>query len=156
MQRKYTANDIIRFWGKVQKTKNPNDCWNWLGYIFPNGYGGIKVNYKTQYAHRVAYEITFGEISSGLLVRHECDNPSCVNPNHLIVGTTQDNIKDKVKKGRQARGETAGLHKLTNQQAQEIRNIYSQGKISQHQLAKMFGISQAQIWKIVSNKSYCS
>jgi hypothetical protein len=156
VQSEYTAKDVERFWGKVAKTDNPDDCWIWQATKgSQGGYGQIRwKNNKKEYAHRVAYEITFGEIPTGFYILHKCDNPPCVNPNHLFAGTHQDNMIDKVLKNRQRRGEGIPNHKLTNKQADEIRQRYSTKKESQDDLARAFGISQAQIWKIVNYKSY--
>lgn len=90
---------ILRFWAKVLIGKD-DDCWIWRGARLPRGYGHITWRMKTESAHRVAWRIAFGDIPGDLHVLHRCDNPSCVNPNHLWLGTASDNIKDGVRKGR--------------------------------------------------------
>ena len=86
-----------RFWSRVEKSRY---CWNWKAHKTPRGYGGICVNGKKQRAHRVAWTLERGEIPDGIFVLHECDNPSCVRPSHLFLGTQKDNMRDMIKKGR--------------------------------------------------------
>ena len=88
-----------RFWDKVDKT---GECWIWTAYTKTDGYGQFKFDGKMRGAHRMAWLLTNGEIPDGMLVCHTCDNPSCVNPNHLFLGTNQDNADDKMNKGRHA------------------------------------------------------
>jgi hypothetical protein len=92
-----------KFWNKVDKGAG---CWEWAGCRHLNGYGVIGHNYKTYLAHRVSYEISFGIIPEGMLVCHKCDNRSCVNPDHLFIGSYHDNVIDMISKGR---GDTNGL-----------------------------------------------
>lgn len=104
-----------RFWDKVNKT---DSCWLWVGTRTAAGYGQITMGRgRTVYAHRVSYEMHHGPIPDNYYVCHTCDNPSCVNPSHLWVGTNSDNIRDAVRKGRhsskthpdrQARGDRSG------------------------------------------------
>ena len=88
-----------RFWKRVKKTK---DCWEWQGMKKKDGlpYGLVKIFFRRFYAHRVAWELTNGPIPKGLNVLHRCDNPVCVRPSHLFLGTQADNIADMVSKGR--------------------------------------------------------
>jgi hypothetical protein len=94
-----------RFWAKV-KIGAADACWEWQGFRLPKGYGTIGVGGRAggkQLAHRVSYELEYGLIPEGLLVCHSCDNPPCVNPKHLYVGSYADNLTDMHRKGR-ARG----------------------------------------------------
>lgn len=92
---------LDRFWARIEKT---DTCWNWTRGKTKSGYGQMSVHGRKTHMHRFSYELHFGTIPNGLLVCHHCDNPSCVRPDHLFLGTDADNARDKVLKGRQARG----------------------------------------------------
>lgn len=89
-----------RFWAKVRKTDNDDDCWEWTASFGFRDYGKIKIGPTYVAAHRVAYYITNGPFNEELNVCHKCDNPKCCNPKHLFLGTQADNNLDKIKKGR--------------------------------------------------------
>lgn len=125
-----------RFLRHVNKTES---CWIWTGLISDRGYGRFAIAGKMQLAHRVSYELFKGEILDGLLVCHECDNPPCVNPNHLFIGTHADNMHDMHAKGRGMRGESHTNSKFTQEQILEIHfDSRSLGKI-----AAAYGISKS-------------
>ena len=97
-----------RFWGKVE-VPSYGECWEWTaGKI--RGYGSIFYNGKTHKAHRISWKIHFGKIPKDMCVLHECDNPSCVNPSHLFLGTHKDNSDDKIQKGRFKNGNMLKTH----------------------------------------------
>jgi len=90
----------IRFWSKVQKGETENDCWKWLGST-KKKYGQFYITHSDWIsAHRFSWTLHFGEIPHGMYICHSCDNPPCVNPKHLWVGTQKENIGDMIKKGR--------------------------------------------------------
>lgn len=93
---------IARFWSKVEKT---DTCWLWRGNRLRAGYGRFWLGERTLMAHRVSWRIASGRDPGPLFVLHKCDNPPCVNPSHLFLGTQLDNMADKVLKCRQVRGE---------------------------------------------------
>lgn len=88
-----------RFWKKVI-ILGCDECWIWTSSRHRQGYGTFSINNECNLAHRVAFELRFGKISDGLDVLHSCDNPPCVNPYHLFLGTHNDNMRDMIKKGR--------------------------------------------------------
>ena len=100
----------VRFFRKVNKTET---CWIWTGNIRPNGYGSIQEGgkgSKTLSSHRLSYRLHKGEIPEGMVVMHSCDNPICVNPDHLSVGTYKDNTHDMIGKGRKRTVAPKGIH----------------------------------------------
>ncbi len=143
-----------RFWPKVKKTKN---CWWWLAWKVPHGYGVMSKDYtgKKIYAHRASWIIHFGSITDNLCVLHKCDNTSCVNPKHLFVGTQKDNIADMVNKGRKViqRGEEKSYSKLKNDDVYEIRRLHALG-IKSKKIAPQFNIRPGTVRGIVFRRSW--
>ena len=122
------------FWKGVIKHPG-NGCWEWTGSKKESGYGTIVIHGGRYSAHRLSYEMAFGEIPDGLVIRHSCDNPSCVRPNHLLSGTQKDNVADMWERGRannsdgsHIAGEKHPLSKLTAEQVLAIRQDERSGK----------------------------
>lgn len=134
-------------------------CHNWVGARNRAGYGEIVIyvlGKKTlQLAHRVSYMLA-NQISINRFqcVCHKCDNTSCVNPDHLLLGSQKENLQDMRRKGRSLFGERNYRSKLNDLQISEIRNLYSSGKYSQRDLAKQFSVHQTTIGDVVNNKCW--
>jgi HNH endonuclease len=144
---------IERFWSKVNKT---DTCWLWTGGKNGAGYGLIILDNSKEgsmLAHRLSWEIHNEPISDGLCALHKCDNPSCVNPYHLFLGTHQDNSDDKVAKGRSPRGETHHHSSLTEDKVREIRRLANEGKTHQS-IADMFSVKREAVSKIVRRERW--
>ncbi len=149
-----------RFWAKVDKS---GDCWNWTGATGSFGHGVVRIATVLYKAHRVSWTWANGPIPEGLCVCHRCDNPRCVRPDHLFLGTKQDNSSDMARKGRAGsvvhpervpRGEASGTAKLTAQAVREIRRLYAAGAANQYELAARFGVSQPAIGMIVRRRNW--
>lgn len=142
-----------RFWEKVDK-RGPDECWSWTGSRNGAGYGKLGGEEGSQYAHRVSYELANGVVPDGLYVCHHCDNPPCVNPDHLFLGTSQDNADDMVSKGRGARGERSRNAKLTSIQVIEMRELYATGTITKTDLARKYNVTRSAIRRIVNGEGW--
>lgn len=142
------------FWKKVDKSPHPKGCWIWTAGKDKDGYGVITQSSKMKKAHRVSYEWAKGPIPEGMQVLHSCDTPSCVNPEHLSVGTTQANQQDKMNKHREAKGEVQGSAKLTAEQVIAIREEYAAGGIGTRPLAKKFKIGRTQLVRIIRREDW--
>jgi hypothetical protein len=119
------ARPIIPLSEKIERniTRIPESgCWIWMSTVEKSGYGRVCSGKKPFYAHRVSYEQKHGPIPSGMMALHHCDVRCCVNPDHIFVGTQQDNMTDKVLKNRQAKGMNHGNAKLTEDQVREIKS----------------------------------
>lgn len=136
------------FWNKVNVSNVPDACWEWVAHRNEDGYG----TFQSGLAHRTAYLIEFGSIPDGLYVLHTCDNPGCVNPKHLFLGTQQDNMDDMIAKGRQCKDNVAGV--FTWSEVRDIRKQYSSENISIRQIADHYGVSYNAIWSIVTNRTW--
>lgn len=131
----------------IEKT---NSCWLWNGTRTTEGYGVLHLKKKMIPAHRFMFERCVRTIPGGLLVRHKCDNPPCVNPDHLELGTPKDNSRDAIERGQQPRGERQGAAKLTTADIVKIRADTR----SLAQIAADFGVSFTNIHKIKKRQSW--
>ena len=140
-----------RFFKYVQKTPT---CWLWTGSKDRKGYGRLTINDKPHLASRISWTLHYGDIPIGKHILHHCDNPQCVNPEHLFMGTPKDNVADMWAKGRGNPGHVYGekhwASKITMKIADEIRN----SELSQNKLAKIYGISSSSVWAIKSGKTW--
>ena len=128
-------------------------CWVWTASLHRVGYGQIRHDERILRAHRVSYELHIGPIPAGMHVLHKCDNRSCVNPDHLFLGTNDDNVADMVTKGRQSKGEKNGKARLTEDNVREIRRRLAAGEKNKD-LSVEFGVSTASISKIAKRKTW--
>jgi len=144
--RKISETLLRAFWGRVDVRSG---CWGWSGYKH-RGYGRLNIGDTTIGAHRLSWVIHRGRIPVGIHVLHACDNRECCNPAHLFLGTNDDNVKDKIAKGR-------GWSKISADDVLEIRRLYGRygrGGISGKDLAARYGISRAAISLIVNEHNW--
>ena len=147
----------VRFWSMVNRTGEA-DCWLWTGHRNDRGYGTINRGRRTAggkpvLAHRLSWELHRGVIPRGLFVCHSCDNPSCVNPSHLFVGTCSDNNADMRMKGRHKIGSDDPRAKLTESVVREIRRRVASGEPQRH-LADEFGVSASTVCSVVAGHTW--
>ena len=146
---------LTRFWNKVDKRPGhgpKGDCWLWRGSCSSFGHGNFRVGDKVDGAHRFSFELHRSAIPDGLFVCHSCDNPPCVNPKHLFLGTRLDNHGDMCAKNRHTKpkGEINAAHKLTEADVREIRS----SKIGPSALARRFGVHVSTIHNVRSRQSW--
>ena len=125
-------------------------CWMWEGSVSGNGYGQIGENYKVFSSHRISYELHVGPIPAGMFVLHKCDVKTCVNPEHLFLGTQADNVADMKNKGRCNKGEDRPQAKLTEANVIAIRADTR----PQRKIAEEYEVDQALIWKVKHRKAW--
>ena len=147
--------DWGRFWTRVDAGEG-DGCWEWTGGKVHTGYGRFYADGYADYAHRIAWKLTRGEIPEGMCICHRCDNPGCVTPDHLFLGTPADNAADRDAKGqgRNMVGEQNPGAKLTEADVLEIRRLWAETDLDQREIAEMFGISPTQAARIIHREQW--
>lgn len=147
---KLTKKDIERFYSKFTPG-GVDECWEWEGRIQHSGHGVLSFNKSSLKAHRIAYFLANGPIPEGLSVCHSCDNPACVNPGHLWLGTQADNNADRDRKGRAktAKGAKRPNAILTEDDVRKIIARYAEGGVTHKQLATEYGVAKTTITRIM-------
>lgn len=140
-----------RFWEKVQKS---DGCWIWTAHRSRTGYGKFLLDGKATTATRFCWELHNGGIPAGLFVLHKCDNPPCVNPTHLFLGSLSDNMQDSSRKGRIVNGEHHHSAKLTPTIVRSIRKAFRPGKTNIAALARHHGISTTAMYRVIIKRTW--
>lgn len=143
----------------VDAGAGPDACWPFRGSKSRKGYGVLQLSGgRTRPAHRVAFALAFGDIPDGLHVCHHCDNPACCNPTHLFLGTNADNVADKLRKGRGARGAAIALRqtttRLTPSKVRLLRRQYAAGGVTFRDLADEHNVPWRTIYKAVRGQTW--
>ena len=148
----YGDTHTSRFWSKVAVTADPCRCWEWLHSVNNNGYGVVHARGKRWLAHRYAWFLVYGVEPTQCLL-HSCDNPKCLNPNHLREGTHQENAYDKMERGRQPSGEKVWNARLLNSDVANIRQAIQDG-VRKTDIARQYGILKSTVSGIASGRLY--
>lgn len=137
---------VERFMFKLIPEPN-SGCWLWLTSVTDDGYGQFAWDGRTIPAHRASFMLFHGPIARGSQIRHLCDNPSCVNPDHLLIGTAFDNVQDRIRRGRSAK------KKLTPSDVLDIRRRYALS-VGITTIATAYGVAYNSIWAIVTGRAW--
>ena len=140
--------DIEHFWERINKAEY--GCWEWTGVKDKNGYGRVFFRGKQRFTHTVSWILTHGIApENGYGVLHKCDNPPCVRPDHLFLGTQLDNMQDAKAKGRVAQGFILPQTILSPKSREEIVSLYATGHYSQKALGRIFHVSQQRVSRLI-------
>jgi len=146
-----TRDDRDRFHVKIDR-RDPTDCWPWTAATDRDGYGRFSVDGRKRPAHRVAFFLKTGTLPA--VVRHTCDNPACVNPAHLVGGTQRQNIRDRQRRDRQAKGSQNGRAKLTEDLVRDLRRRYASENVSYRQLADELDMNRKTISAAIKGETW--
>ena len=160
-----TEDAIRRFRSKVDKSSHPGGCWLWTAGRGNFGYGSFAVTHRLSVGtHAVSYRIDRGEIPPGMWVLHHCDNPQCVNPEHLFLGNASDNMRDAAAKGRcalqqrgliqRARGQRHSQVKLSPAQVHQIRALFDAAQECHRSIGARFGCTAANVRRIGTRQTW--
>ena len=154
--------DVVRFKSKIKRPIDLAKCWEWTGYLQrPWGYGNFRLKGQMILAHRVSAAI-HGMDPTGMCVCHRCDNPRCVNPRHLYIGTDMDNMRDRELRSdmsvRNSKASRSGKlsRALSLNQAEEVRRLKRSRRITAIEIASMYRVSPSVIYGILNGKTYLS
>ena len=144
------------FWANVEKSES---CWVWRKGRTAAGYGQTRINGEQIYAHRLAWMLSRGPIPNGLLVCHHYDNPPCVRPEHLFLGTRNDNVQDMCRKWRRGvvpplLGSANHKTKLRHEQVREARKLYAAGRLTMRAIGTRYGVSRHTIADIIRERTW--
>ncbi len=137
---------------EVRATGYATECWLWTGSVDKDGYGRVRIQSVFIKIHRLIWLCRFGMIPDDLVVCHDCDQPGCCRPEHLKLGTSPDNIKERTRKGRTARGANQGASKLTDDLVRHIRSLHPAWEYAE--IGRKFGISRQHARRLVERKSW--
>ncbi len=137
---------IVKFWNKVKKSEG---CWEWVGSRNQQGYGQFCVNRVPRPSHRVSYELHFGPFNAKMCICHRCDNPPCIRPDHLFLGSHQDNVRDAIRKGRM---KYDWASKLNKSDVIKIRELAERGGLPLD-IANAFLVTRQCIMDILSGRN---
>lgn len=145
--------DAERFDRMVER-RGEDDCWPWRGPVFSDGYGMFSLWPRVVRASRYAWERANGrDLRDGEVVRHSCDRPLCMNPAHLLVGSHLDNERDKVARGRQARGERHGMARYSADQIERVKALLA-ARVSRRAIAAETGVKLATIQTVATGRQW--
>lgn len=142
------------FWSRSIPEPNTG-CWLWMGGTVSDGYGWFWDGKRGMGAHRFAAIISFGSIPKGMEVCHRCDNPPCVNPAHLFIGTRQDNVRDREQKNRGGapRGDAHPMARLRATDVEDIKTLRAEG-MEMEEIAARYGVSDTSIYNVLKGRTW--